>query len=128
MVADHHDRMRVAGVFAWLKATAQHGMDSNRVKIVCGDDASGQDRGALANAQSCAGDVADKEGLTQGAASLHVEEIEPLRFVSLLTHRSGQCDQALLVRNERIRTEKNAFNPAEHRGVGANAERKAENR
>jgi len=65
MVADHHDRMRVAaGVFAWLKAAAQNGMDSNRVKIVCGDDASGHDLGALANAQSRARDFADKEGLT----------------------------------------------------------------
>ena len=103
-------------------------MDSNGVKIVCGDDASVHDLGTLANAQSRAGDVADKEGLTQGAASLHVEEIGPRRFVSLVTHRSGQCDQALLMRNEGIRTEKNAFDPAEHGGVGANAERKAQNR
>ena len=64
MVADHHDRMRVAaGVFAWLKAAAQNGMDSNRVKIVCGDDASGGDLDALTNAQSRAGDFADEEGL-----------------------------------------------------------------
>jgi hypothetical protein len=43
---------------------------------------------------------------------------------SLSTHRSGQCHQTLLVRNERIRPDKNAFNPAEHGGVGADAERK----
>src|SRR6516162_5999708 len=61
MVADHHDRMSVtAGVLAWLKALAQNGMDSNRVKIVCGDDTSGDDLGALANAQGRARYVAQK--------------------------------------------------------------------
>src|SRR6516164_8377119 len=52
MIADHHDRMSVtAGVFTWLKAPAQNGMNSNRVKIVCGDNASPDDLGALAKAQ-----------------------------------------------------------------------------
>src|SRR5215472_10928200 len=78
MVADHHDWMSVAaGVFAWLKAPAQNGMDSNRVKIVRGDDTSSDDLGALANAQSRPCYVAQKEGLTQGTASSHVEEIGP---------------------------------------------------
>src|SRR5580700_6297922 len=121
--------MRVAaGVFARLKTAPQNGMDSNRVKIVCGDDASGHNLGAFANAQIRSGYFADKEGLTQRAASLHVEEIGPRRFGFFVTHRSSQCDQALLVRNERIRTQKNAFDPAEHGGVSADTERKAQNR
>jgi hypothetical protein len=32
------------------------------------------------------------------------------------------------VSNERIRPQKNAFDPTEHGGVGADAERKAQNR
>src|SRR6516162_2856354 len=91
MVADHQDWMRVAaGVFAWLKPAAENGMHSNGVKIVRRDDASRDDLSALANAHSRAGDVADKERLTQVAASLHVKEIGPRRFVSLATDRSGQ--------------------------------------
>jgi len=83
--------MRVAaGVFAWLKPAAENGMHSNGVKIVRRDDASRDDLSALANAHSRAGDVADKERLTQVAASLHVKEIGPRRFVSLATDRSGQ--------------------------------------
>src|SRR5215470_16692705 len=110
MIADHHDRMSVtAGVFTWLKAAAHDGMDSNRIKVICRDDASPYNLGALANAQGRARYVAQKESLTQGAASLHVEEIGPRRLVSLATHRSGQCDQALLVRDERIRPQENAF-------------------
>jgi hypothetical protein len=128
MVADRHDRMPVgAGVFARLKTPAQNGMDSNRVKVVCGGDASSHDLGALANAQSRAGDGTDKNGPTKGAACLHVEQIGPRRLVSLLTHRSGQCDKLLLVSNERIRPQEKAFDPAEHGGVGADAERKAQN-
>ena len=59
---------------------------------------------------------------------MEVEEIGPGRFFSLVTQGSGQRDQALLVSDERIRTEKNAFDPTEYGSIGANAERKAENR
>src|SRR6516165_5194642 len=91
MVADHYDRVRVApGVFARRKAAAQYRMHSYGLKIVCGDDASGRDLGALANAQGRPGDGADKEGLTQGTAALQVPEIGPRGLVSLVTHRSGQ--------------------------------------
>src|SRR5262249_54173852 len=104
VITDHDHRMRIAAhIFARFKAATEDRMDTNRVKIICGDDTASLDLPALVNAKRGAPDRADKQAFAEGAVSLHIEQIRPRGFIALATESSSQRHEAILMRHQRIR-------------------------
>jgi len=48
-------------IFTWLKSAPEDGMDTDGVKIICGDDAASGDLSAVADAEGSARDFGDDE-------------------------------------------------------------------
>src|SRR6266478_3864589 len=116
-------------IFAWLKSAPENGMDTDGVKIICGDDAASGDLGAVADAEGSAGDFGDDERVDERAIFLQVEQFGPGNIVGadLATGGSGEGSQLFLVRYQRVGTEEDAFDPTENRGVGADTQGEAKN-
>src|SRR4029077_9910517 len=105
-------------------------MDADSVKVIRRYDASDGALGAIAEAEGGAHDFGHDEGVDQGAVFLQVEQIGPgdPRRAGLATRGSRKGGEPLLVRDQRVRSEEDSFDPTEHGGVGADSEREAKNR
>src|SRR5882724_10224798 len=111
-------------IFARLKSAAEDGMDTDGVKIICGDDAAGGDLGTVADAEGSAGDFGDDERVDERATFLQFEQFGPGNIVGsgFAAGGSGEGSQLFLVRYQRVGTEEYAFDPTENRGVGADSQ------
>src|SRR5258708_3541454 len=111
-------------IFAGLKSAPEDGMDTDGVKIICGDDAARGDLSAVADAEGCAGDFGDDERVDERATFLQVEQFGPGNIVraNFAACGSGEGSQLFLVGYQRIGAEEDAFDPTENRGVGADTQ------
>src|SRR5712672_2447766 len=114
-------------IFTWLKSAPEDGMDTDGVKIICGDDAASGDLSAVADAEGCAGDFGDDERVDERTTFLQVEQFGPGNIVGtdFAARGSGEGSQLFLVRYQRVGTEEDAFDPTEDRGVGADSKGEA---
>src|SRR5882757_9714630 len=114
-------------IFARLKSAPEDGMDTDGVKIICGDDAASGDLGAVADAEGSAGDFGDDERVDERATFLQVEQFGPGNIVgtNFAARGSGEGGQLFLVRYQRVGTEEDAFDPTENRGVGTDSQGEA---
>ena len=76
LVTDHHNGMSFAAhIFFRLESAAQNRAHADRIKVVCGNDASDRAFGSIANAECRRRQLAHNEGLDQRAAPLEVDAI-----------------------------------------------------
>ena len=131
LIADHDDRMGVAaGIIDGLEAAAERWANTNRVEVIGGDDAADGGFRACSDVEGAAGDFADEESVALGAASgaeSRKSGQEISRRTSFAARGSGEGDEPLLVGDGGVRTEENAFEPAENRSVRADGQDEAEN-
>src|SRR5579864_6576956 len=122
--------MRISSlIFCRIESSSKKRPDSERRKIICGNDAARSSLCAVTNIECRPGDLADDEGIDQLGISLQVEEVRVRNVVDIVLAANGlaQSHQAVLVPYHREGTEQNAFNPAENRGVRADPESQAQN-
>src|ERR1051326_5768025 len=83
----------------------------------------------VSNIQRAARDAGDESILAQRAVPAQFEEIRPRQEVrpTLPRYRSGQCEEPLLMCDQRVRAEQDPFQPAEDGSIRANAYRQAQN-
>ena len=101
-----------------------------RVEIIRRDHAARRPLGAVPDAERRAGNFLGDECLDERAVALQIEPVRP-RHVGVARRaavRAGDGEQAILIDDQRIRAQQDALDPAEDRGVGADAEREAEDR
>src|SRR5215469_10910099 len=113
--------MRVAAlVLAGGEAAPHNGADSDGIKVVCRDNATGRGFGALADTERGTGDFAENECINQRAVPLQVEEVRPGNRRAFRTIAGGppKSEQAILMGYERVRAKKNALQPTEYCGIG----------
>ena len=132
LVADHRHRMRVAtGVLARVESAAENRTHADRVEVVRRDHAARRALGAIADAERRPRDFLGDERVGERAAALKIDPVGPRHVVPVRARAAigaGHRDEAVLIDHERIRPQQDAFDPAEHGGVGADAEREAERR
>src|SRR5205823_3774287 len=99
-------------------------------EIVRGDHAAGRALGTVADAERRARDLLGDERLNQGAVARQILEVGPRHVVGAggATTRAGHREEPVLVRDEREWTQEDPLDPAEDGGVGADAERQAQDR
>ena len=132
LIADHDDRMCIAsGVFTRLEPAPEHGMHADRIEIVGRDHAAGHALGAVTDAERRAGDFLGDERFDQRAVARQVLKVRPGHFDqraagTAVGARHGE--EPILIHDERERSQEDAFDPAEDRRVGTDAERQAQDR
>ena len=131
LITDHRHWMRVAPcAFFRSESAAENRLDPECVEIICGDNSPRRTFGAIAHTQGRAHDPIDDERLEEGGAFFKVEELgigEP----GIPRRAAGggvQREHPVLVRNQRIRSDQNSFDPTEHGGVRSDAESQTQNR
>src|SRR6266404_784752 len=119
-----------SSVLAGLEGAPENGMDSDGVKIIGRDDASGGDLGTVTDAERGAHDFADDEGVDESGIFLEVEEVGPgdAGRVGFAASGSGKREELFLVSYERVGAKQDSFDPTEDGGVGADSQGEAENR
>src|SRR5215472_1984374 len=96
----------VANVLAWLEATPENRMNTERVEIVGRDNAPSRDFGMVTNIQGAAGDASDESVLAERAVLAQVEEVWPGEPVnSLALHCSSNREQPFLMCDRGVRAE-----------------------
>src|SRR6266478_5736065 len=98
-------------VLSRLESSPKNRMYSDSIKIIRRYDASSGDLGPVTDAERRSHNFRYKKCVKQRATPLQVEEIWPRnrRSAGLPARRSAEGQQALLVGNKRVRTEKDAF-------------------
>src|SRR6266852_5801891 len=114
-------------IFALLKSAPEDGMDTDGVKIICGNDASSGDLGTVADAEGGAHDFGDDERVDERASFLQVEQVGPGSIVGagFAARGSGEGGQLFLVGYQRVRAKENSFDPTKNRGIGADSQGEA---
>src|SRR5262249_43252347 len=83
LIADDRDGMGIAaGVLTRLEATAEDGMDTDRVEIVRRHHAAGDALRAIAERQRRSGDLLADERLSERAAAFEILEVRPRDVVA----------------------------------------------
>src|SRR4029077_12676310 len=92
-----------------------------------GDDAAGGALGTIADAERSAGNFADEDRFAERAASLKVLEVGPRKrgAPGFVRGDPADGDEALLMRDAGVGTQKDSFDPTEDGGVGADSQREA---
>jgi hypothetical protein len=129
-IADDHHRMRIAAhIFSPLEAAPDNGTNADGLEIVRRNDHPARGFRMISDAQRGAGNRADESILAQRAIPAQILKIGPgeLGGSAFTPGGSGQGEQPLLMRDHGVGAEQNSFDPAEHRGIGPNAQGQTQN-
>src|SRR5437016_347944 len=117
-----------ADLLVRFEAAAQERMYAHRIEVVRGNHTSGKTLGPIAaGAQSGADDFFGDERINQRATSAEVQEVRPGYVGSFRGPRNGAAEdqQFVLVDDERIGPEQDAFDPTVDGGICADTDREA---
>src|SRR5262249_11047768 len=127
-ITDHRHWMRVApGAFLWTKSTAENRLHSERVEIICRDYSTSRALSAITHTKRGTRYFVDDERFDEPGIFFIVEEfgIRKSCISGLAARRRIQCEHAVLMRNKRIWTNQNSFDPAQYRSVRSDTESQA---